>query len=119
MTQNLERATAFAPASVGNVAIGFDILGFCVDALGDRVTCTRSSKPGVRITAIKGVVEDLPLEPEKRYRVAGWAPVAEGASGEPVWDLLARRLRARKAIPAAQVNLPRLIGVKGNPGISQ
>ena len=32
------RATAFAPASVGNVAIGFDILGFSVEALGDRVT---------------------------------------------------------------------------------
>jgi len=30
----LERATAFAPASVGNVAIGFDILGFAVEALG-------------------------------------------------------------------------------------
>jgi homoserine kinase len=31
---SLTRATAFAPASVANVAIGFDILGFSVDALG-------------------------------------------------------------------------------------
>jgi homoserine kinase len=61
----LNRATAFAPASVGNVAIGFDILGFCVDALGDKVTVTRTSKPGVTITAIRGVVGDLPLQPEK------------------------------------------------------
>jgi homoserine kinase len=61
----VERATAFAPASVGNVAIGFDILGFCVDALGDKVTVTRTSKPGVTIKAIRGVVGDLPLEPEK------------------------------------------------------
>jgi homoserine kinase len=38
-----ERATAFAPASVGNVAIGFDILGFAVGALGDRVTVTRTA----------------------------------------------------------------------------
>ena len=30
--RGLERATAFAPASVGNVGIGFDILGFAVDA---------------------------------------------------------------------------------------
>lgn len=65
MNQPLERATAFAPASVGNVAIGFDILGFCVDALGDRVTVTRKSTPGVTISAIRGVVGDLPLEPEK------------------------------------------------------
>lgn len=55
-------ATAFAPASVGNVAIGFDILGFSVDALGDRVTVRRGARPGVTITAITGVVENLPLE---------------------------------------------------------
>lgn len=65
MSQPLQKATAFAPASVGNVAIGFDILGFCVDALGDRVTVTRKSTPGVTISAIRGVVGDLPLEPEK------------------------------------------------------
>ena len=38
---SLTRVTAFAPASVANVAIGFDILGFSVDALGDRVTLTK------------------------------------------------------------------------------
>jgi homoserine kinase len=60
---SLHTATAFASASVGNVAIGFDILGFAVDALGDRVTVLRSATPGVRITAITGPVADLPLEP--------------------------------------------------------
>jgi homoserine kinase len=58
------RATAFAPASVGNVAIGFDILGFAVDALGDRVTVARRSVPGVTISAIRGTQADLPLEPK-------------------------------------------------------
>ncbi len=61
----MTRVTAFAPGSVANVAIGFDILGFSVDAVGDRVTLTRSKAPGVKITAIRGVVEDLPLEAEK------------------------------------------------------
>jgi homoserine kinase len=65
VSNRVERATAFAPASVGNVAIGFDILGFCVDALGDKVTVTRTEKAGVTISAIRGVVDDLPLEPEK------------------------------------------------------
>jgi homoserine kinase len=58
-------ATAFAPASVGNVAIGFDILGFSVDAIGDRATVRRSDsveRGGVQISAIRGVVADLPLE---------------------------------------------------------
>jgi homoserine kinase len=61
----LERATAFAPGSVGNVAIGFDILGFAVDALGDRVTVSRRPEPGVVITRIGGIAGDLPQEPER------------------------------------------------------
>jgi len=59
------RATAFAPASVGNVAIGFDILGFAVDALGDRVTVFKRDAAGVTIRPVRGVVDDLPLEPER------------------------------------------------------
>jgi homoserine kinase len=60
-----QSATAFAPASIGNVAVGFDVLGHSFQAIGDRVTATRSSTPGVRITAITGTVADLPREPER------------------------------------------------------
>ena len=60
-----EVACAFAPASVGNVAIGFDILGFSVGAIGDRATVRRTNAAGVRIKAVRGVAGDLPLEPEK------------------------------------------------------
>jgi homoserine kinase len=55
-----ERASAFAPASVGNVAIGFDILGFAVDALGDRVTVSVRPEPGVEISAVRGASGELP-----------------------------------------------------------
>jgi homoserine kinase len=55
-----EQATAFAPASVGNVAIGFDIMGFAVDALGDRVTVRRRATPGVEISSVRGVAGELP-----------------------------------------------------------
>lgn len=61
----LQQATAFAPASVGNVAIGFDILGFSVDALGDRITVRRGAQPGVVIRATRGVAGELPKDPEK------------------------------------------------------
>jgi homoserine kinase len=60
-----QRATAFAPASVGNVAIGFDILGFAVDALGDRVTVSRRKDKKVVISSVTGVAGDLPLDPER------------------------------------------------------
>ena len=57
-----QSATAFAPATVGNVGIGFDILGHTVEAIGDRVEVVRVAEPGVRIRAIRGVVTELPLE---------------------------------------------------------
>ena len=55
-------ATAFAPAATANVAIGFDILGFSIGALGDRATVRSIDEPTVRMRAIRGVVQDLPLE---------------------------------------------------------
>ena len=60
-----DSALAFAPASVGNVAVGFDVLGHSFQAIGDRVLARRTNTPGVTIAAIKGVVADLPLEPER------------------------------------------------------
>jgi homoserine kinase len=69
-----ERATAFAPASVGNVAIGFDILGFAIEALGDKVTVSRRAARGVEISAVSGVAGPLPREP--RANTAGRALLA-------------------------------------------
>jgi len=69
-----ERATAFAPASVGNVAIGFDILGFSVDALGDRVGVARRREPGVAIGAVRGIAGEVPHQP--RDNTAGRALLA-------------------------------------------
>ena len=55
-------AKAFAPASVGNVAVGFDILGHAIAGVGDTVTVRRIADAEVRIAAIRGTTVDLPLE---------------------------------------------------------
>ncbi len=55
------RATAFAPASVGNVGVGFDIIGHALEGVGDTVTVVRLAQPDIRIDAITGIVQDLPL----------------------------------------------------------
>lgn len=73
-----ESATAFAPASVGNVAVGFDILGHALAAPGDRVTARRRTEPGVAIDAITGCVTDLPRVAEKN--AAGAAILALSAA---------------------------------------
>ena len=58
-----------------------------------------------------------PIDANKVYKVAGWAPVAEGARGEPVWDVVAQWLRTHKTVTPRVLNTPRLIGVAGNPGL--
>ncbi|HVH36696.1 MAG TPA: homoserine kinase, partial [Tahibacter sp.] len=55
-------ATAFSPASVGNIGVGFDILGHSIAGAGDRATVRRIDEPVVRITAIRGSTVDLPME---------------------------------------------------------
>lgn len=60
---NFEKVTsvsAFAPATVANVACGFDVLGFAIHGLGDLVTASFSEKPGLRITEITGDGGALP-----------------------------------------------------------
>jgi sulfur-oxidizing protein SoxB len=85
---------------------------------GLTYACAPNERMGARISDLR--LKGAPLEADKLYKVAGWAPVAEGAAtaGEPVWELVARHLRARKTIRARPVNVPRLIGVSGNRGIA-
>lgn len=89
-----ERATAFAPASVGNVAIGFDILGFSVETLGDRVSVARRGAPGVAIAAVRGVAGELPHEP--RDNTAGRALLALREAVQPDFGFV---LEIDKGIP--------------------
>jgi len=48
------QATAFAPASIGNVAVGFDMLGLAIEGVGDRVTARRTDDSGVRLEEVRG-----------------------------------------------------------------
>jgi len=57
-------ATAFAPASVGNVGVGFDILGHSIEGAGDTVTVRRTNTKDIRVIAIRGTLTELPLETE-------------------------------------------------------
>ena len=56
-------ARAFAPASVGNVGVGFDLLGHSVTGTGDHAEVRRIDEPVVRIAAIRGCVDGLPRDP--------------------------------------------------------
>ena len=60
----MNRAVAFAPATVANVAVGFDILGFALEAPGDRVTVERSEDDGVVVQEVTGLAE-VPADPQQ------------------------------------------------------
>jgi sulfur-oxidizing protein SoxB len=83
---------------------------------GMRYACEPAAKMGGRISDMR--IDGKPIEADKMYRVAGWAPVAEGVTGEPVWDLVARYLRGHRKVAATPLETPRLIGVAGNQGIA-
>lgn len=68
----MEEIKLFAPATVANVSCGFDVLGFCLDPIGDEMIIRKSDRPGVHILKIEG--QDLPLATKKN--VAGVAAEA-------------------------------------------
>jgi sulfur-oxidizing protein SoxB len=57
------------------------------------------------------------IDASKTYKVAGWAPVAEGVQGEPIWDLMSRWLKNQQTIAPRALNTPRIIGLGINPGM--
>lgn len=83
---------------------------------GLTYACDPNAKIGNRIQDMR--LGGKPLDASKKYKVAGWAPVAEGATGEPIWEVVSRWLRDKKTVTPRKLNTPRLIGVAGNPGLA-
>jgi len=86
---------------------------------GLEYTCDPTASMGKRILDLR--LGGKPLEADKTYKVAGWAPVSEEArdrGGEPIWDLVARYLKSEKVIKEAKPYIPKLKGMADNPGIA-
>lgn len=85
---------------------------------GMTYACDPAAPVGKRISDMRvGNAGGQPLQADKRYKVAGWAPVAEGASGEPVWAAVERYLKHQKVIKPRVPNVPRLIGMANQRGL--
>ena len=63
--KQLKTVTVFAPASVGNIGPGFDVLGCAVTGIGDWVTASLSSNPGIRIHSVSGTQNQIPRDASK------------------------------------------------------
>jgi len=72
---------------------------------------------GKRITAME--LKGQPIDPNHKYLVAGWASVQQQPDSLPdIWDVVAQYLRAKKTVSVKELNVPKIIGVEGNPGIA-
>ncbi len=65
----MQELKIFAPATVANLSCGFDVLGCCLDSVGDEMLIRKNDRKEVRITKITG--QDLPLNVDEN--VAGVA----------------------------------------------
>jgi sulfur-oxidizing protein SoxB len=85
---------------------------------GLQYTCNPLAGMGQRIDNLR--LNGKPIEADKQYKVAGWAPVAEEArtqGNKPVWELVEQWLKARGGkVSARKPNTPELKGVLPNPG---
>jgi sulfur-oxidizing protein SoxB len=87
---------------------------------GLHYSCNPLEAMGKRIDDMR--LNGKPVESGKRYKVAGWAPVAEEArsAGNPqVWDVVETWLKARGGkVSARTLNTPRITGGLPNPGFA-
>lgn len=73
-----------------------------------------SARIGQRISDM--TLNGKPLDPNKEYKVAGWASVAQPLEGRPIWDVVAEYLRSKKTVRLKEVNQPIIKNADGNPG---
>ena len=87
---------------------------------GLEYSCSPTQSMGKRIDNMR--LNGKPVEADKRYKVAGWAPVAEGAKDQGnklMWDVVETWLKSQKGrVSSRRLNTPELTGVKGNPGLT-
>ncbi len=88
---------------------------------GLAYTCNPVAAMGSRITEMR--LAGKPIEADKKYKVAGWAPVAEEArtmpGNKPVWEVVEGWLKAQGGrVKPRKINTPKLLGVAGNAGIA-
>jgi homoserine kinase len=92
---NNKVVTVQAPASVGNVAVGFDVLGHSLQGMSDTVMVERSEEPGVRVVEVSGLVKRLPTSSRGNTAAAAVAAMAKGLGLEDAgFDI-----RLNKGIP--------------------
>ena len=86
---------------------------------GMTYACNPTNNMGKRIDDMR--LNGKTIEADRKYKVAGWAPVAEEAKttgGKPIWDLVEPWLKAKGHVTPRKLNAPKLTGVGANRGVA-
>lgn len=74
----------FCPATIANLNCGFDVMGLCLDGIGDEMIIRKSAEKGIRITKIEGA--DLPYETNKNVAGVAAEAIYEAAQNKQAID---------------------------------
>ena len=83
---------------------------------GLQYSCAPNAGMGQRIDNMR--LGGKPIDANRKYRVAGWAPVSEDAKNagvKPIWDLVEPWLKSKGAVTPRKLNTPTLAGRPGDP----
>jgi sulfur-oxidizing protein SoxB len=89
---------------------------------GMTYRCDPGAKAGQRITNMR--LAGKPIDAGRKYKVAGWAPVAEEARNapgvKPIWTVVETWLKSQPAqrVKPRAINTPALVGIADDPGIA-
>jgi len=78
----IQSARASAPASIGNIGVGYDVLGQAFDVARDTILARRESESGIRLGYVTGLVDRLPAAPDANTALAAAAAVLEAAEAD-------------------------------------
>jgi homoserine kinase len=82
----MEEIKIFAPATVANISCGFDVLGCCLDSIGDEMILKKNDLNKLRILKITG--QDLPLEIEKNVASVAIMAMLKSLGSKQGFDIM-------------------------------
>jgi sulfur-oxidizing protein SoxB len=83
---------------------------------GMNYVCDPTQSIGKRISNMT-LDDGTPMDMNRQYKIAGWATVGSQSPGKPIWEIVADYLRDRQIAIVPKLNIPKLVNVKGNPGL--
>ena len=78
---------------------------------GLTYTCNPKNKIGTRISNLRTISKDEPLEANKKYIVGGWGSVNPDVEGPPIYDLLEKYISYKKIVKPNNLNTIKILGM--------